>query len=172
MFSVNAGAGCRSDTTSVERRHSSDGVNWGPTEVVVLGERTWHLDVVYARGGWWALYVEKAPGTCAPRALRLATSVDGITWVSAPGSVLQAGDLSIYRDIVYRSTMAFDGDSVTLIYSGATYTTSGYLWRGATERLSVDSLLVRANGSRPASVRALVGRLPVSTLPDPEPDPR
>lgn len=145
MWAVNAGGvGCRSETTTVEHRVSTDGLHWSaPQRVDVSGPNDlppWHIDVLWVpeMQQFWALYNEKPSGTCATPALRLATSSDGITWTQHPTPVLRAGVTREFRDIVYRSTLDYDArtDMVTLWYSGAREDDETWTWTAAVERRS------------------------------------
>jgi hypothetical protein len=143
MWSVNAGEGCTSNATQLELRRSPDGLHWTVPAPAALGSMPWHLDVEWVpeRSDFWTLYVEKAPGSCRPLALWLATSVDGLAWTTYPTPVLQIGVIPEFADLVYRSTFSVDGDSVTLWYSGARYTGTAYEWHSAVSRRAVAELL-------------------------------
>jgi len=100
----------------------------------------WHIDVTWVPEvrEFWALYNEKPPDTCATPALRLSTSSNGITWTQHPTPVLRAGMTAEFKDIVYRSTLEYDGrtDMVTLWYSGARASDETWIWCAAVERRS------------------------------------
>ena len=143
MWAVNAGpVGCISKSTTVEHRTSTDGLHWSaPQTVNVSGSGAlppWHIDVIWVPEleEFWALYNEKPPETCATTALRLSTSRDGITWTQHPTPVLHAGATPELHDIVYRSTLEYDGqtDMVTLWYSGARASGETWVWSAAVER--------------------------------------
>jgi hypothetical protein len=145
MWAVNAGpVGCKSGSTTVEHRTSTDGLHWSaPQTVDVSGPGAlppWHIDVIWVPEveEFWALYNEKPPQTCATPALRLSTSSDGITWTQHPTPVLRAGVTAEFTDIVYRSTFEYDArtDMVTLWYSGARATGESWTWSAAVERRS------------------------------------
>jgi hypothetical protein len=145
MWAVNAGpVGCKSGSTTVEHRTSTDGLHWSaPQTVDVSGPGAlppWHIDVIWVPEveEFWALYNEKPPQTCATPALRLSTSSDGITWTQHPTPVLRAGVTAEFNDIVYRSTFEYDArtDMVTLWYSGARATGESWTWSAAVERRS------------------------------------
>ena len=145
MWAVNAGGiGCKSETTTVEHRTSTDGLHWSAPQTVDVSAPNdlppWHIDVLWVAElrQFWALYNEKPSGTCATPALRLATSTDGITWTPHPTPVLRAGVTREFQDIVYRSTLEYDTrtDMVTLWYSGAREDGETWTWSAAVERRS------------------------------------
>ena len=145
MWAVNAGpGGCNSVSTTVEHRTSTDGLHWSSSRTVDVsgpGALTpWHIDVTWVPElrEFWALYNEKPRETCATPALRLSTSSDGITWTQHPTPVLRAGMTAEFKDIVYRSTLEYDGrtDMVTLWYSGARASGDTWIWSAAVERRS------------------------------------
>jgi hypothetical protein len=142
MWSVNAGpAGCGAATTTVELRRSPDGIAWSapvPTDLTQTSLWPWHLDVEWipSREEFWAVYNAKTETGCTTPGVFLATSIDGITWQAVPQPVLVKGRIPEFRDIVYRSTFAYDPltDAVTLWYSGARFEGGAYVWRAAVER--------------------------------------
>jgi hypothetical protein len=159
MWAVNAGtAGCKSQTTSVEHRTSTDGIRWSQPEVVnVSGPNEmppWHIDVIWVPEvrEFWALYNEKPAASCATPALRLATSTDGIMWTQHPTPVLQVGVMREFNDIVYRSTLEYDPrtDMVTLWYSGARHDGDTWTWSAAVERRSRRALFQLVDAPEPA----------------------
>jgi hypothetical protein len=159
MWAVNAGgSGCKSQTTTVEHRISTDGLHWsGPQTVDVSGPNEltpWHIDVVWVSNTqeFWALYNEKPAFSCATPALRLATSRDGITWTQHATPVLRAGVTREFNDIVYRSTLEYDArtDMVTLWYSGARAVDSTWAWSAAVERRSREDLFRMIDAPEPA----------------------
>ncbi|HET7549718.1 MAG TPA: hypothetical protein VFK04_00405 [Gemmatimonadaceae bacterium] len=153
MWSVNAGsAGCTSASTTVELRHSTDGVHWSSAEPVVLDQPdgfAWHLDVEWipARNEYWAVYPLKAPGDCTTRALYLATSPDGVHWTTYASPLRSRGAIPEMMDVVYRSTIDYDptSDAVTLWYSGASFDGGAYVWHLARERLPLSAMLARVS---------------------------
>jgi hypothetical protein len=154
MWSVNAGTpGCSAPVTTVERRTSADGLNWGDPFTVQLvqpGQSIWHIDVQWipARGEYWALYNTYPVGTsCATNALYLARSPDGVKWTVYPSPIARAGLIDAFKDLIYKSTLIIDRKAtrVTLWISGASYQLSvGYDWRTATVATSVSDLLAMA----------------------------
>ena len=148
MWSVNSGpVGCSSSATTVEIRHSSDGLMWSPPGTVSLsqaGVYPWHLDVQWIPSlrRYWALFNGKVSGSCTTDAVYLATSADGVTWRTYPSPVLRRGAIPELADIVYRATFAYDPerDLVSIWHSGARHTTRGYEWRAAFERRRRDDL--------------------------------
>jgi Bacterial Ig-like domain (group 1) len=151
MWSVNAGAvGCSASSTTVELRHSADGVQWSAPQTVSLaqsGGSPWHLDVEWipSRAEFWALYPLKVPGGCTTSAVYLATSADGVHWTTHPAPVLSRGALPELQDVVYRSTLDYDArsDVVTLWYSGARYEAGVYRWHAAVEQIPRTDLFAR-----------------------------
>ena len=150
MWAVNSGAsGCLAASTSVERRTSTDGVHWSAataTDLAQPGQVIWHLDVQWipAWDEYWAIYnTYREGGTCVTGALYLARSADGIHWTSYPAPVLARGVTAAFRDVIYRSTFAVDGDgeSVAFWFSGARYEGGAYEWRAATQVRRVVDLL-------------------------------
>ncbi|HUQ80280.1 MAG TPA: hypothetical protein VM076_04055 [Gemmatimonadaceae bacterium] len=169
MWSVNGGSiGCRSLSTTVEHRTSTDGLHWSAPKTVDMSgpdELTpWHVDVLWVPEAqeFWALYNEKPADTCATPALRLVTSKDGITWKRYPTPVLRAGVMPEFQDIVYRSTLDYDArtDMVTLWYSGARKgSEETWMWSAAVERRS------RANLFRMLETPEPVQRMAVRRAP-------
>jgi hypothetical protein len=158
MWSVDGGtAGCSGLTTGVDHRTSTDGVRWSAPEAVTFGVSglfAWHLDVEWIpeRKEYWALFNAKTAGTCATPALYLATSPDGVNWTTLPSPILARGAIPEFRDLVYRSTLEYDGetDVVTLWYSGATWNGFKWVWSAAVQRLRRPDLF--AAGRRSAMV--------------------
>jgi hypothetical protein len=145
MWAVNSGgSGCRSLSTTVEHRVSTDGLHCSaPQTVDVSGPNAlppWHIDVLWVpeHQEYWALYNEKPERSCTTEALRLSTSRDGVIWTQHPTPVLTAGATREFQDIVYRSTLEYDSRSemVTLWYSGARLTGETWAWSAAVERRS------------------------------------
>jgi hypothetical protein len=143
MWSVNGNSGCGGADTKVELRRSTNGIDWSAPEPVDLtqpGVWPWHIDVewVPSRNEFWAVYNVKTAGTCTTAALFLATSADGVHWTTYPSPVLARGAAPELRDVVYRSTFAYDpaSDEITFWYSGAKYSLGQYVWRSAVERRS------------------------------------
>ena len=151
MWTVNAGAdGCTAATTTVEVRHSTDGLAWGPPTPAQLaseGEYPWHIDVewVPSRHEYWAVFNTKRAGTCMTKILRFATSLDGVTWKVFPYPLLRAGAIPAFADVVYRSSIEYDAahDQVTLLYSGASITDGVYTWQIASEQLTLSAMMSR-----------------------------
>ena len=168
MWSVNSGAsGCTSNSTTVELRRSTDGVNWSDPVTTDLSEANafaWHVDVEWipAKGEFWAIYNVKIPGSCTTSALHFARSGDGVHWVVEPAPVLVRGAIPAFADIVYRASLIYDetSDVITLWYSGARFENGRYTWRIATESLSALAFfdrvttLVLGTGSGPTVTSA------------------
>jgi hypothetical protein len=142
MWTVNSGAsGCSSASTTVELRHSADGLAWSSPTAVTLsqpGVYPWHLEVQWipSRQEYWALYNGKVAGSCTTDALYIATSADGIEWKTYRSPVVRRGAIPEFADVVYRATFAYDPqrDVVSLWHSGARFTGRGYEWHAAFER--------------------------------------
>jgi hypothetical protein len=151
MWSVNGGAsGCMGSTTKVELRRSRNGTAWSPPLTVKLdqpGFYPWHIEVQWIPDlhEYWALYNVKSSGNCVTPALYLATSKDGTEWQTYSQPVLARDMIPALRDIVYRSTFAYDpaSDAVTFWFSGATFTGTGYRWSAAMARIDRGELFAR-----------------------------
>lgn len=172
MWSVNGNVGCGGPSTTVELRRSSNGVDWSPPETVELtqpGVFPWHIDVewVQSRGEFWALYNAKTAGSCTTPAVYLATSTDGVHWITFPSPVLARGANDALRDVVYRSTFAYDpgSDAITLWYSGARYEAGSYIWRSAVQRRLRADLFATVNSPARAATAAPVALPPLTNFP-------
>lgn len=151
MWTVNGGIdGCKGPATTVEVRHSVDGLAWSPPETAQIasdGESPWHIDVEWipSRNEYWAVYNAKEPGSCMTKTLRFATSPDGVTWTVFPSPLLRAGAIPAFADVVYRSSIDYDAasDIVTILYSGARADQSRYAWQVATEQMDLQTLMAR-----------------------------
>lgn len=136
MWSVHSLGGCHGSSTGVELRRSTDGVAWSDPENVSLpliaGRYAWHLDVQWIPSlqEYWALFPVKRAGTCATRELQMASSVDGVTWKVVGKPVVMAGSIRTLKDVVYRSTFAYDPalDEITFWYSGARLVGKKFIW--------------------------------------------
>ena len=157
MWAVNAQAGCSARKTSIELRRSSDGIKWSDAQAVDLpvppsGLTPWHLEVQWmaALGEYWAVFNSKDSVNCGTRAIYMATSRDGVRWVTNPEPILVAGTVNFLKDIVYRTTFRYDAaaDSVTFWYSGASVNKrNGFTWRTVVERVSRQALTARTSAS-------------------------
>jgi hypothetical protein len=161
MWAVNGNVGCSGATATVELRRSINGTDWSKPETVALsqgGVYPWHIDVewVASRGEYWAMYNTKTPGTCTTSALYLATSTDGLNWTTYASPVLARGAIPEMRDVVYRSTFAYDelSDEVTIWYSGARYDAGTYTWRSAVQRRRRTDLFATINATPKAAISA------------------
>jgi len=151
MWTVNGGtAGCTATETTVDVRHSTDGVTWGPAETTRVGrngEYPWHIDVEWipSRHEYWGVYNAKTRGSCMTDVVRFATSQDGVSWTEYPSPLLRAGAIPAFADVVYRSSLAYDPitNMVTLLYSGAREDNGSYTWEVATEQLDRLALMAR-----------------------------
>jgi len=143
MWSVNGGAGCSAPTGWIERRTSTDGLIWSDPVRVNLdqpGFLPWHVAVTWipSLGQFWALYAAKITGqACGTPGVFLATSADGLNWVTYPSPVLVRGAILEFSGQVYRSTMTYDSltDVVRFWYSGAQTNPQGPEWSIATQQL-------------------------------------
>jgi len=112
---------CWSDTSTVHRRLSSDGFNWGSEETVSLsldGWVTWHLDVQPIDSGYVMLvaaYREEL--SCESTALFWAQSSDGLIWSMSSTPLLQAGSSGWDEDLIYRSSFLVEDDTCRIWYS-------------------------------------------------------
>jgi len=143
MWTVNADSGCHGPRAKVELRRSADGMVWSdpePVDMDLHGYSAWHIDVQWipTRDEYWALVPVKTGGSCATRQLFIATSPDGITWTTAPNAVARAGASEQFRDIVYRSTFAYDpsADAINFWLSGARMVGDKFIWSTAAMRRS------------------------------------
>jgi hypothetical protein len=141
MWAVNGNVGCTGSAAAVELRRSINGVDWSVPEPVALtqpGFSPWHIDVewIASRNEFWALYNVKTAGSCTTSAVYLSTSTDGVHWTTYPSPVLARGAIDELRDVVYRSSFAYDpsSDAVTIWYSGARFDGSNYSWHSAVQR--------------------------------------
>lgn len=156
MWSINGGTlGCDDRSATMQLRRSVDGVKWGPPLTIALsndGLMPWHLDVQWipSQNQYWALYPAKEAGTCATRALFLATSPDGVKWTTYPTPVLSAGETPELKDIVYRSTFEYDAatDEVRFWFSGANLVGNLYNWRTVLQRHSRTGLFAKIAATR------------------------
>lgn len=159
MWVVNAGSdGCTSFETTVEVRHSTDGVAWGAPEQVRIGrpgEYAWHIDVEWipSRHEYWAVYNAKTHNSCMTELVRFATSPDGVSWTDFPSPLIRAGAIPEFADVVYRASIAYDSltDAVTVLYSGAREDSSKYTWQVASEQLDLRTLMARVSAPQPAA---------------------
>jgi hypothetical protein len=156
MWSVNSGpSGCGAEATTVELRHSKDGLVWSAPQTVALGGDglfPWHIDVQWipSRGEFWAVYNSKLPQTCTTPVVSIASSTDGVTWRVADKPVITKGRVPELQDIVYRTTLAYDPatDVITFWYSGARYDGSRYVWGAAVERRARTEVFAPSAGLR------------------------
>ena len=149
MWSVDGGpSGCTNKDAYVDLRRSRDGIQWDPPIRVVLnqwgGGYPWHIDVKWigALHEYWALYNLKTSSSCVTPAVYLATSPDGVQWTTYRNPVLQRGTIAELADVVYRSSFIYtkSDDMVTFYFSGARWDGSRYVWSGAVQRRSRESL--------------------------------
>lgn len=179
MWSVNGGVGCDGAATTVELRHSSDGLNWSnpiETDLKESGAFAWHLDVEWipSLNEFWATYNIKAPGSCTTAALHFATSSDGVHWLTSPGPVLQREAIPEFKDVVYRGSLHYDAasDDVTLWYSGARNVTdrngtgNHYEWKIGTERLTRTALFARV-AQAPFAIKGVTSAPPLTNADSP-----
>jgi len=159
LWSVNGGSGgcVQAAESFLQRRTSTDGLHWSKPDTAKIAGHPWHLDVqwIASRQEWWALYVEG----CMPTSVRLATSADGLTWSPFPSPVITTGVIPQFKDVVYRSSLAVEGDSVRFWFSGARWDSlpdSGWVWRAAASVEGTSSLLQRLSQPAPVEPRAFV----------------
>ncbi len=144
LWVVNAApTGCFQTHSYVQHRTSLDGRSWtqpDSTGIGVAGWVTWHIDVEYFEGSYWAVYAAHLPGEhCYHSAVFLSRSQDGRNWTNYPHAVL--GEGGAYEYGVYRSSISLlKPDTVGLWYSGLKEATS---WRMASEKLAIVDLLAR-----------------------------
>jgi hypothetical protein len=166
MWAVNAGPrGCGSDSTDVEVRHSSNGLDWtapSPTSFPSPsdGFTPWHIEVQWipSREEYWAVYNAKVAGNCGTKALFLSTSPDGVNWTARPNPLLVAGEIHELDAIVYRSTFSYNptSDVITFWYSGASYESSGKLvWRTVVQRRRREAVFTRTSGQFGSTSRSI-----------------
>jgi hypothetical protein len=168
MWSVKSGAGCGASQTSVELRRSMNGVDWSAPEKTTLdqgdGTFPWHIDVQWIpdRQEFWAVYNGKTAGTCTTAALYLATSTDGVRWTTYPSPILSRGASPELKDVVYRSTFAYDPstDLIDFWYSGAKNTAGQYVWRSAYQRRTRGEVFATAARTQTVAARALLAPRP------------
>ena len=114
-------ASCWSDTSTVHRRLSSDGLDWPAEEAVSLsldGWVVWHVDVQAADSGYIMLvaaYPEEF--SCVSTALFRAYSSDGLSWTVDPEPLLQASPSGWDEDLIYRSSFIVEEDLYRIWYS-------------------------------------------------------
>jgi hypothetical protein len=113
---------CWSDTSTVHRRWSEDGLEWSAEEAVSLslgGWVVWHLDVQPADSEY-VMLVAAYPRdlSCVSTALFRARSADGVSWSMDPQPLLQAGSSGWDEDLIYRSSFLIEGDLYRIWYSG------------------------------------------------------
>jgi len=170
MWSVNSGTtGCTSNTTTVELRRSTDGINWSSPVTTDLTEPNlfvWHVDVEWipSKQEFWGVYNVKVPGSCTTAELHFARSADGLHWEMEPGPVLTRGTIPAFADIVYRASLLYDAstDNVTFWYSGAKYLNGRYDWRIATERLAASAFLDRIAATHPSGGSSITTAPPLT----------
>lgn len=168
MWTVNGGTeGCNAQATTVDLRRSNDGVSWGAPESVRIGSGAmtpWHIDVEWipSRHEFWGLYNAKKPGSCMTEVVRFATSPDGVNWTEFPSPLLRAGVIPEFKDVVYRSSIAYDSaaDAVTVLYSGARVHDSVYTWQVATEQLGRQVMMARVTAPPDPTLSHQHSRLP------------
>lgn len=172
MWSVNGNVGCSGATTTVQLRRSNDGIDWSQPQTVQLtqpGVFPWHIDVEWipSRREFWALYNGKTAGSCTTAAVYLATSTDGVHWITFPSPVVARGANDALRDVVYRSTFSYDpgSDAVTLWYSGARYEAGTYIWRSAVQRRLRADLFATVNSPARPALAAPVALPPLTNFP-------
>ncbi|HUQ19927.1 MAG TPA: hypothetical protein VM099_09980 [Gemmatimonadaceae bacterium] len=174
MWTINGGShGCSDNVASVELRRSRDGVTWGSAVPVSLRNgdlMPWHIDVQWIpeMSQYWALYPAKSSGNCATRAVFLATSSDGVQWTTYPTPVIESGELSELRDIVYRSTFTYVAadDEIRFWFSGANVVDDdSYNWRTVFQRRRRGDVFARIATARIPGIRPELNPLPAMVDP-------
>lgn len=166
MWSVRSGSGCGASSTTVELRHSTNGIDWSRPDKVALdqgnGISPWHIEVqwVAARNEYWAVFNGKTAGSCATPALYLATSPDGVKWTTYPSPILTRGVIPELADIVYRSTFNYDDDDdmIDFWYSGARYEFGQYNWRSVYQRRTRGEVFAMASKKPSGPLASLAPR--------------
>jgi len=132
LWTVNSGTiGCSALQTTVERRTSTDGISWTPSQTVNLsqpGYQVWHLDVTFvpSKNEYWAVYAAYPQTNCGSTSLFFARSSDGTNWTTyskpllSPGTGWDAGQ-------IYRSTVIYEASTgaFRLWYSARD---TGHVW--------------------------------------------
>jgi len=113
---------CWSDTSTVHRRTSPDGLDWGPEQGVDLnmaGWVIWHLDVQRTDSNYVMLVAAYPEETsCVNTTLFWAQSSDGDVWSMDPRPILKASLSGWDEDLIYRSSFLIDGELYRIWYSG------------------------------------------------------
>ena len=167
MWSVNAGvAGCASDTGTVERRTSVDGLHWSDPTPVMLAPpgpgrlSVWHLQVEWVPEfrRYWAIFNARPSGSCRTTVVFVAESADGVTWRTRGEPALSAGAIPAFSNVVYRSSLLYDPlrDAVHIWFSGATVTAQGdQRWSVATRAVRRAVLFPVRSSAGPEDVPAV-----------------
>jgi hypothetical protein len=116
LWSVDTGPGCFTQTSTVNQRTSSDGVNWSPPQALNIsqpGYVIWHLNTipVPSKGQFMSLLAAYPTGTnCGHTKLFFANSHDGINWQTYPHILLDTGT-GWDSVLIYRSSLLYDPDA-------------------------------------------------------------
>jgi hypothetical protein len=119
LWSVNTNIGCGTQNSMVNRRTSSDGVNWSapqPLNISQPGYVIWHLNVIAvpSKGQYMSLLAAYPLGSyCGKTILFFANSHDGINWQTYPEPVLNVG-AGWDSGEIYRSSLLYDPETAIL----------------------------------------------------------
>ena len=138
MWAVNAGnPGWQNQNNIVERRESTDGVNWSEPVAVSdfnqLGTQVWHLFIRYipSKNEYWAIYPAYPNGSGSNNTmLYYAKSTDGMNWTTYAKPAIDKGATGTWDDKeIYRSSFIYDpvSDIFKVWYGGIQ--DSQYIWK-------------------------------------------
>lgn len=119
LWAADTGIGCASQTSTINRRTSSDGVNWSlplALNISQPGYVLWHLNVLFvpSKRQFMTLFAAYPLGSdCAHTRLFFANSRDGVNWQTYLDTEL---DISTGWDSgeIYRSSLVYDPSSSLL----------------------------------------------------------
>jgi hypothetical protein len=113
--------GCSAPTSTVHRRVSPDGINWGAEEDVAMplpGHVIWHFDIQKTPDGYAMVVAAYPEGrNCGASSLYFAESADGMTWTVDPRPLLTPNPFGWDNACIYRSTFLMEGDALSIWYS-------------------------------------------------------
>jgi len=127
-------AGCAAGTSTVYLRTSTDGLSWGPEQIVSLphaDQVVWHPDVQKTGSTYVMLYAAYPNGsTCNSTRLYYAESTDRINWTATETPILTPNPSGWDSTNIYRSTFLVNDTYLRIWYSAR----SGSQWHvGYTE---------------------------------------
>ncbi len=139
--------GCSASSSTVHRRSSTDGVNWGSevdVDMGLAGYVIWHFDIQRTPEGY-AMVIAAYPsgGSCGQCSLFFAGSTDGLVWEVEPHPLLTANPLGWDNAEIYRSTFLINDEDLRIWYSARN--TNGSWWVGYTEGTVQDFLDQKAS---------------------------